>query len=171
MDSYLSNYIGDLGTTYNIKSNNTTPDIKHNTDKKAGADLDMTDYLTLMVTMLQNQSIDDTVDTGEMMSQMVQMSVVSAITEISQLVQDSTTLNYAASLVGKTVTIGAYDDSGLLQEFEGEVTGTGMMNGKQVVFVNDKPYELSSIMAVGKLPPKENLQGSGENAEGSEIAS
>lgn len=59
---------------------------------------------------------------------------------------------YAASLVGKTVTVGQYDEDGKLQEIEGVVTGTGNYQGVPVIFVNDKMYPLNSIMAVGKLP-------------------
>ena len=36
----------------------------------------------------------------------------------------------------------------------GTVTGTGTYNGSQVVFVGDKYYPLSEILAVGTLPPK-----------------
>ena len=42
---------------------------------------------------------------------------------------EANTLTYAASLVGKTVTIGVYDDQGNLQELVGEVTGTGTYQG------------------------------------------
>ena len=38
--------------------------------------LDFTDYLNLMVQQLQNQTIDNTADTSDMLNQMVQMSVV-----------------------------------------------------------------------------------------------
>ncbi len=139
---------------------------KNSTDTKAGASLDMTDFLTLMVAMFQNQSIDDTADTGEMMNMMVQMSVVEAITSISALISDSTTMTYAASLVGKEVTIGQRVGSSII-EISGTVDGTGMLNGEQVVFVNGESYALSEIMAVGKLP---DLTGTSSAVSGSTSA-
>lgn len=123
------------------------------TNKKAGTDLDMTDFLTLMVAMFQNQDIDNAASTTDMMNQMVQMTVVQAITHISTLIDDSTVLTYAASLVGKEVTIGQYVN-GELKEIVGTVTGTGMLKGQQVVFIGDDSYYLNDIMAVGRLPEK-----------------
>lgn len=123
------------------------------TNKKAGTDLDMTDFLTLMVAMFQNQDIDNAASTTDMMNQMVQMTVVQAITNISTLIDDSTVLTYAASLVGKEVTIGQYIN-GELKEIVGTVTGTGTLNGQQVVFIGDDSYYLNDIMAVGRLPEK-----------------
>ena len=108
----------------------------------------MQDFLTLMVTELQCQSIDSTADTSEMLNQMVMMQMVSALTNMT----DASVMSYAASLVGKTVTVGQYDSEGVLQEVVGTVTGTGSMGGEQVVFVNDKYYYMNEIMAVGTLP-------------------
>lgn len=144
----------------------------HTTNKKAGTELDMTDFLTLMVAMFQNQDIDNAASTTDMMNQMVQMSVVQAITNISTLIDDSTVLTYAASLVGKEVTIGEYVGKEL-KEVVGTVTGTGTLNGQQVVFIGDKSYYLNDIMAVGRLPAKEDLKEPGDvddtdKTEGSE---
>ena len=75
-------------------------------------------------------------------------------------------MSYAASLVGKTVTIGEYTSASGLKEIVGEVTGTGTYNGKQVVFVNGKSYALSSIMAVGELPPTEKTPSNGTEGTG-----
>ncbi len=132
----------------------TGPKVAENsTNKKAGSDLVMDDFLKLMVAQFQNQSIDNTADTSEMMNQMVQMSVIQAITNLSTLVSDSTNLSYAASLVGKEVTIGERDGKEV-KELLGMVTGTGTLDGKQVIFLDDKetPYYLTDIMAVGRLP-------------------
>ena len=116
--------------------------------------LDMQDFLTLMVTELQCQSIDATADTSEMLNQMVMMQMVSALTNMT----DASVMSYAASLVGKTVTVGQYDSEGVLQEVVGTVTGTGSMGGEQVVFVNDKYYYMNEIMAVGTLPEMQETE-------------
>ncbi len=112
----------------------------------------MTDFIQLMITQLTNQGIDETMDTSEMLNQMVQMQMITSMVNMT----DAVTMNYSASLVGKYVTVGKYGDDGKLQEVYGEVTGTGTMDGQQVIFIdNDEYYYLSDIMAVGKLPPSE----------------
>ncbi len=138
-----------LGTTAPIKQ------AQNSTNKKAGSSLDMTDFLTLMVAMFQNQDIDNAASTTDMMNQFVQMSVVQAITNISTLIDDSTVLTYAASLVGKEVTIGEVVGKEMV-ETVGTVIGTGTLNGQQVIFLdNDKSYCLNQILAVGRLPEKQ----------------
>ena len=116
--------------------------------KKDKGSLDMTDFLTLMVTELTNQSIDQAADTSDMLNQLVQMQMVQALVNMT----DASVMSYAASLVGKEVTVGQYDSEGNLEEVVGTVTGTGTYNGNQVVFVGDKYYFLSEILAVGRLP-------------------
>ena len=147
----MSDYMADLNSLYGVE--NTAVTASHSTSKTAGSDLDMDGFLKLMVAQFQNQSIDNTADTTEMMNQMVQMSVIQAITNLSTLVSDSANLSYAASLVGKEVTIGQRTGSEI-EELLGTVTGTGTLNGKQVIFLNndETPYNLTDIMAVGRLP-------------------
>ena len=104
--------------------------------------LDFTDYLQMMTTV--KTSIDTLVDAN--------------------------TLTYAASLVGKTVTVGEYGEDGKLQEVVGTVTGTGTYQGVPVIFVDGEMYALSDIMAVGTLPdipetPDEPEGGSGEGGD------
>lgn len=111
--------------------------------------LDMSDFLLLMVQQFQNQTMDNTASTADMMNQLVQMSVVQAVTNIT----DATTLMYAGSLVGKEVTVaGSVNADGKYEEIVGIVTATGTLNGEQVIFIGDKVYKLSEIMAIGKLP-------------------
>ena len=113
--------------------------------------LDMTDFLNLMVTELTNQTMDATADTSDMLNQMVQMQMIQAITSMT----DASIMTYAASLVGKEVTVGQFNSDGTVKEIVGTVTGTGTMNGEQVVFVGDKYYFMNEIMAVGRLPERE----------------
>ena len=155
----MSGYMGDI--TNFLATNSTSAAATAKAQKaNSGYDLDMQDFLTLMVTELQHQSIDATADTSEMLNQMVMMQMVSALTNMT----DVSIMTYAASLVGKTVTVGQYDNEGQLQEIVGEVTGTGTMGGQQVVFVGDKYYYMSEIMAVGTLPAsdKEKAEASGD---------
>ena len=128
---------------------------ENSTSRKNNTELDMQDFLQLMIVQLQNQTIDDTMDTSEMMNQMIQMQMITAMSNMTETRVQS----YASSLVGKVVTIGIVTDKGL-EEREVIVTGTGVMNGQQVIFGKDskgniETYGLNQIMAVGQLPPIE----------------
>lgn len=132
--------------------------------------LDFTDYLQLMVAQLQNQTMDNAMDSTAMLEQLVQMSTVQMMASLQtsmQTVADATALNYAASLVGKTVTVGKLNDDNEIEEVVGTVTGTGTYQGAQVIFVDGEMYPLSNLMAVGTLPeiPEEPGEG-GEGGDG-----
>lgn len=151
-------YINDLGQILNVSASRGKK-AEHATNDENSNTLDMDDFLLLMVTQLQNQSIDNTTDTSDMLNQMVQVSVIEAINKISTLIGDSTTMTYAASLVGKNVVVGQYINNDLVEK-EGTVKGTGTLNGQQVIFLEDDScFYLTDIMAVGKLPAdKENIK-------------
>lgn len=140
----------DLGSIYGAAAM-ANKDIKIQ-KKGENMDLDMTDFIQLMITQLTNQGIDESVDTSDMLNQMIQMQMVETIATLT----DASVMSYAASLVGQMVTVGKFDSEGKLQEIYGQVTGTGTMNGNQVVFIdNGEYYQMGEILAVGKLPPKE----------------
>ena len=129
--------------------------------KEEGEDkstLSFEDMLLLMVTQLQNQTIDNQADPNDMMNQLIQMTVMQALVNVSTQVDQLTEaniLNYSASLVGKDVTVGVInEETKTIDEVYGTVTATGTYNGQQVLFIGDDYYPLSSIMAVGKLPEK-----------------
>lgn len=133
--------------------------------------LDTNDFLQLIVKQFQNQTIDETASTTDMINQMVQMSVIQAITAVTNSIAtmvDASTLTYAASLVGKEVTVGKYDDKGKLEEIVGTVTGTGTYKGLPVIFVNGEQYYLNEILAVGRVPEKPEKPEKPEGGEGSE---
>lgn len=136
--------------------NGITP--QNSTSRKNNTELDMQDFLQLMIVQLQSQTIDNAMDTSEMMNQLVQMQMISAITNMTE----TNVMSYASSLVGKVVTIGIPTEQGL-EEREVLVTGTGVMNGQQVIFGKDstgriETYGLNQIMAVGQLPPIEDTE-------------
>ena len=131
--------------------------------------LDFTDFLQLMVQQLQNQTIDSAADTSDMLNQMVQMSVVQMMSQVQTSLDNlsaTNTMTYAASLVGKTVTVGSYDEEGQLEQIVGTVEGTGTYQNIPVIFVNGEMYALNSIMAVGTLPEVPPEEGEGEGTEG-----
>ena len=135
--------------------------------------LDFTDFLQLMVQQLQNQTIDNAADTSDMLNQMVQMSVVQMMSKVQTSLDELTfanSMSYAASLVGKTVTVGVYNEEGKIEEVVGEVEGTGTYQGTMVIFIDGEMYSLNSIMAVGTLPevPDTGEGGETEGGDGSE---
>lgn len=159
----MSNYMGDIGNYLSAGAARNLPGDLKVSSQKNSVGLDMSDFLQLMVAELTNQSIDNTADTSDMLNQLVQMQMVQALVNMT----DASVMSYAASLVGKEVTVGQYDSEGNLQEVVGTVTGTGTYNGSQVVFVNDKFYYLSEILAVGTLP-KDQESGGVEEPGGTE---
>lgn len=160
----MSSFIGDL-SSYTGKIQKGTYTINGQTvkvqNKGDNLNLDMTDFLKLMITQLSNQGIDESMDTSDMLNQMVQMQMITALSNMT----DASVMGYAASLVGQTVTVAQYDGQGKLQEIVGKVQGTGMMDGQQVVIVNDEYYYLSEILAVGTLPPPKAESGGSASGE------
>lgn len=147
--------------------NGITP--KNSTSRKNNTELDMQDFLQLMIVQLQSQTLDNAMDTSEMMNQMVQMQMISAITNMTE----TNVMTYASSLVGKVVTIGIVQNNGL-EEREVYVTGTGVMNGQQVIFGKDasgkvETYGLNQIMAVGQLPPIEEPEDPEKPGDGGDV--
>ena len=147
-----SNSMADIAGLLGAKNTNV---VKNSTSRPGNTELNMQDFLNLMIVQLQNQTIDDTMDTSEMMNQMIQMQMITAMSNMTE----TSVQSYASSLVGKVVTIGIVTDKGL-EEREVIVTGTGVMNGQQVIFGKDskgniETYGLNQIMAVGQLPPIE----------------
>lgn len=159
----MSDFMGDLSSFVPTNATgNLLKNSKVQVATKSNDSLSMTDFLTLMVAQFQNQSIDNTMDTNDMLNQMVQMTVVQAIQNIT----DASVMMYAGSLVGQEVTIGQFDNKGVLQEIVGKVTGTGVSGGQQVVFVDGKSYYLSDIMAIGRLPELDKGDNETENPDG-----
>lgn len=144
-------------------------------DREPSNELTFEDMLQLMIVQLQSQSIDNTADTNDMMNQLISMTVMQSLTTLTgavEEVQTASVMNYAASLVGKEVTLGVYNEKTKeIEELYGTVEASGTYDGKQVIFVNGESYFLSSIMAVGKLPPLEDanlpsIDGGDDKAEG-----
>lgn len=140
-----SSFMGDLSSVYGTGLATKTA---QNTTNPNKVDLDMSDFLQLMVAQLQSQTIDNTADTSDMLNQLVQMQMVTALTNMT----DASVMTYAGSMVGKEVTVADYS-TGKMQEKVIEVYGTGTYDGQQVLFTKDgMMYSLSDIIAIGRLP-------------------
>lgn len=152
----MSDLMQDVGNLY---GDHKVGNYSVNVSKKgSNLDLDMTDFITLMIAQMTNQGIDSSMDTSEMLNQMVQMQMITSMVNMT----DATTMNYAASLVGKEVTVGKYN-GGVLEELVGTVTATGTKDGQHIIFINDEYYYLNEIMAVGRLPEPKDDEDEGED--------
>lgn len=173
-NDFMPMSLNSLNTAYSTKT--TSPSISdlerqgiNVIEQGEDTGLQFEDFLQLMVQQLQNQTMDNTADTSEMLNQLVQMSTVEMLSTVKdglEALVNASTLNYAASLVGKTVTVGRLDDEGKLEEVVGTVTGTGTYQGISVIFVDGEMYALNDIMAIGELP--ELLEEPEEPGEGGE---
>ena len=71
----MSNYMADIDKILGSSAASVPKGIK--VEKKGdNMNLDMTDFLTLMITELTHQGIDESVDTSDMLNQMIQMQMV-----------------------------------------------------------------------------------------------
>lgn len=127
------------------------------TDDTPSDELSFYDMLNLMILQFQNQTIDDTASTTDMMNQLVQMTTMQAMTSMEDSITAMTKTNemlYTSSLVGQEVTVGYYDDGGNFIEEIGVVSAAGYYGGYPVVFFEGKDtfFYTSEILAVGKLP-------------------
>ena len=142
----MADLLADIGSM--LGASNTGNIAQHSTSRPNNTELNMNDFLQLMIVQLTNQTIDDAMDTGEMMNQFLQMQMITALSNMN----DISVQSYANSLVGKVVTIGILQDN-VLEEREIVVKGVGTYNGQQVLFGHDgNMYFLNQVMAVGRLP-------------------
>ena len=140
----MASIIGDLSSMLGVNTGMVT----NSTSRKGNTELNMQDFLQLMIVQLTNQTMDDSMDTSEMMNQMLQMQMITAMTNMTEVNVQS----YANSLVNQHVTVGVINGN-VLEERYTQVMGTGTYNGQQVIFCSDgNMYYLSQIMAVGALP-------------------
>lgn len=162
----LSSYYGGNVNTSMVKK---SAESSYTNSSMDAYGLDMSDFLSLMVAQFTNQSMDQTADISDMLNQLVQMQMVTALASMSTTMEtmtDHSIMSYAASLVGKEVTVAGYDKDGNYAELIGEVTATGSYGGEQVIFVDDQMYYMTQIIAVGRLPSA-NTE-SGESGNGSD---
>lgn len=154
IDSLTGNYLNNVNTSMTNKA----AESKYTNSSMDAYGLDMSDFLSLMVAQFTNQSIDQTADISDMLNQLVQMQMVTALASMSTTMEtmtDHSIMTYAASLVGKEVTVAGYDENENYQELIGTVTATGSYGGEQVIFVDDQMFYMTQIIAVGRLPSTE----------------
>ena len=166
IDSLSNNFLNNVNTSMTNKAAESS--YKNSSMDAYG--LDMSDFMTLMVAQFTNQGMENTADVSDMLNQLVQMQMVTALASMSTAMEtmtDHSIMSYAASLVGKEVTVAGVDENGEYMEIVGKVTATGSYAGEQVIFVNDQMFHMTQIIAVGRLPEVESETNTENNTENS----
>lgn len=115
------------------------------TDEKDNSTLESSDFMKLMIAQLQNQDFSNPTDTGEMLNQMTQLSNM----QMMQQMASYSKLNYAMSLVGKTVTASRFTLDGTLDTTTGVIDKVSINDEEYVFEIGDKKYTLFQIMSIG----------------------
>ncbi len=138
MDSLNVNGYGSVNRAYATSPTSSTSSTSTSSSK--GTSLDMSDFLKLMAAQFQSQSLDSNVDNTEYISELAQFSAIQAMTSLSQ----DFSKEYAASLIGKTVTASTGDTANptVTGTVQGAVYGT---DGSSKVVIGGNSYDVSDV--------------------------
>ncbi len=147
-----------LDTSYILSSGTTTATTSGKTSETKGKqDLDMNDFMMLMVEQMKNQDIGSTMDTSQYINQLSQFTMIQAVTEMASAVkngfsslQEMSLSTYSTSMIGKDATIAIEDASGNLESITGKIEGVTFYEGSPMVIVNGQQYELSKVMGLSE---------------------
>lgn len=124
-------------------------------------ELTMTDFYKLMAAQMQYQDPDSPMDTSELMAQMVQSKMITAMAQMTSI----STTTYATSMLGNEVTVAEVNDkgAGTGEYTKGKVTGV-ILGDDPLIEVDGKRYKLSQIMSVGNVEiPDDKDSGEGKD--------
>ena len=129
-----------------------------------------TDYLSLLVTQLQNQDPMSPMSSSEMTGQLSQLYQLQALEsmdgnfgEVLASVQQS----YATSLVGKEVEYGSEQDDGETTTGSGQVTGVNVGDSSDITLkVGDQTIGLADVISVGNRKNELRIVSGGLGASG-----
>lgn len=125
-------------------TSNTSNTSNINISTKKSSELDMNDFLNLMVAQVTNQDSMNPMENTEFVSQMAQFSALQAMTDLSEISMQG----QATSLIGKNVVMASYNSKGELEVQEGVVQKVTIHSGETKLFVNDIEYDYSNVMEV-----------------------
>ncbi len=151
-----------IDTSYMYKPGATTTGVENITSSstKGKSDLNMTDFLQLMVEQMKNQDVNNSMDTSQYINQLSQYTMIQAVTEMSTAVkngfanlQEMTQSTYSMSMIGKEATIAEEDttsETGGLKTTTGIIEGVTFYKGSPMVIINGEQYELTKIMGLSE---------------------
>ena len=110
------------------------------------------DYMTLLVTQLQNQNPLEPMDNQDMAAQLAQFSQLQQLENVNSSfgnVLDLVQRSYASSLIGKEVSFETTAEDGTTQIQSGQVEGV-ILNGEDgiVLQVGDQNVSLADVTAI-----------------------
>ena len=152
---------------YEALLNGTTSTNKYNAvfSNEDKSSLDVTDFMNLMITQMTNQDFLNPTDNTEYMAQLAQFS---SMQEMQKLAEYSKP-NYAASLIGQTVTVAKNEIGGDVSKSTGVISSVSLVNNEFTVTVEGKSYSLNQIMQIHDQNSLETDKGEeNENAEAME---
>lgn len=127
--------------------NQTSSSQKDATTTSGVTEYKSSDFMQLLLAQLSHQNPLEPMDDSEMMNQFTQLNSLQELqdieTAIQQIMQDGQS-TYAASLIGKNVSINKPDGTSV----EGVVTGFSTQSGDTYVQVEDQNYTIDEIVKV-----------------------
>jgi len=109
-------------------------------------------YMTLLVTQLQNQNPLEPMDNQQMASQLAQFNQLQQLETLNTSfsgVLDLVQRSYASSLVGKEVSFDAMQEDGTTKTVTGKVTEVTTGSGNDMVLtVGDRTVSLSDVTSI-----------------------
>lgn len=162
MDNLGVTGYGTLGSTYASGLESSVNNSTSSSSQASGSALDMNDFLMLLAAQFQNQDVMNPTENTEFIAELAQFSSLQAMNELSQYSERQ----YASSLVGKTVVVGGYDQTGTYVTKQGVVQSATFSSDGCSIIVNDSAYDLSAVVQVVQNP-----SASQDSADGGDIAS
>lgn len=134
----MDNSIINLPESSGIKSKYSGGIVQTKTEDEGfnNGSLDFDGYLKLLVAQMSNQDFNDPMSDADLLNQMAQYSMLEGIKDMTQ----QSAISYAASLVGKVVTVsdGNYYHTGC-------VDSVNVDNGKASIIIDGESFETSKI--------------------------
>ncbi|MEA4831993.1 MAG: flagellar hook capping FlgD N-terminal domain-containing protein [Oscillospiraceae bacterium] len=141
--------------------------ISNKESEKKGVDaLSINDFFQLIAAQLENQSMYDTVDNTQFLSQLSQFTSLSQMKEMTSAINS----NYAASLLGRPVCVNSTDQFGNKKTVTGTVEQITFSGGIPYLYVNGDFFALGDLTDIGILSENANEEAAEQGAgNGEEI--
>jgi len=133
----VSSIAGSTDSNIYLKSTDT-PSSTDSTKSSSSSSFTLTDFYTLLAAQLKNQSMYDSTDNSQYITQMVQFAMLSQMQSMTNSVDSSTAL----SMVGKTVSLSSTGSDGTATTSSGTVNSVKFESGTPYL------YKMSEVTAV-----------------------
>ncbi|MEA4921213.1 MAG: flagellar hook capping FlgD N-terminal domain-containing protein [Clostridiaceae bacterium] len=111
---------------------------------KSSSDITINDFFKLIAAQLQNQSMYDSVDNTQFVSQLAQFTTLSQMTELTK----AATSSLAVTMLGRKVSAAGTDELGRNVSASGEVKEVRYSSGVPYLLVDGGYYTLAEITSI-----------------------